>query len=1302
MRAESGFAYGAIGADIHVFGDGSPVYLLERWVPSRSADSEWLREVPSRMLNSRFAVVEFVGRDVEMADLRSWREDRRSRSARWMYGAGGIGKSRLAAEFAAQSAAEGWLVAMATHGPGSVLLPPGSQDLRPDGTAGLLLIVDYADRWPFQHLTWLLSNAQLHQVGRPTRILMLARTNDVWPAVRGSLANAQFSVSSTHLASLPDDAGSGNRTEMFTAARVAFGARYGLSEVASIDSPLPLNDEDMGLTLAIHMAALVAVDAYVRGRPPPRDMADLTIYLLDREHTHWAHRHATDPGRLDPPTMDRVVFTAVLGGPVRRSLGTTLVQALQVAPPSDLVLDDHLSCYPAATDGSVLEPLYPDRLAEDFLSLTLPGHETDYPAQRWAVATVGQVVRSREPAVLARLATFLTAAAERWPHVGETCLFPLLRERPEIAVEAGSAALTAIARLPAVGVDVLAAIEPHLPPAQHMTLDVGTAEVLAELTRRRLAATTDVLERAELHAALVPRLHQAGRFDEALAVARDAVAGFREVAGPARPAHQEALAHALINLSAAENRANHTDAANSAAAEAVSILQDLPGTGALELATALAAQSRAAFDDGDRPAAVTALRRAVETLRSSRVQDQAVQTLLAGTMMNLSGMLPGLASRSAAHAVAAEAVAIYRELAARDPQTYRPDLAGALINLAGHTTGRRFSGGLRRGTAQRLLRESVSLFRELERSNPDFYREPLAMALSNLSIVLSGRENRTEASAVAAESVQLRRRLAERNPVRHLHDLASGLDTYGSRLAMTDRRDEALAAMTESAEILLRLFQADPRRYGERLAASHRRLGTYLKSLTFYERGNPRRMRAMLQSAAFRAAMEDGRRVHAAITTALTSDAAPILARERDEPRSAETPDRPITPVNPEEHDDPHGHFEQAIYLADRLHARIGAFLQAPGDATPLLAEQARAEADTVRRIGADYRSDAATGLFQTLAMFHALRFQLTEGVGKAEEIAYAAAALDRLDEEDAPVGDVVRTTVAEGLDVVMDYAAAVADQHPDEAAALFAPLARHLPRGHPRRGELLSDYWDVVYSRYERTRQSGDLDHAVQLAREAAALTAADDPNRAARFSKLATSLRSAYLSTGNARLAAEQVDSARESLAATAREHRSYAYRLRGLCQALCDRFEADRSGADLEEAVHIGRQALEAWPGGDPVKAELQAVVSRALFLTYEHRLGRAALDEAIELSISAARGMPAGHSHRRTALINLARHRHARAMLTGSYDDLEGAIAAVREVLELTPPENPDRAHYATMLRQLSHTRSTQFSADGLGS
>ncbi|MFJ1546429.1 hypothetical protein [Streptomyces sp. NPDC088246] len=53
VRAEGGFAYGVIGADIHVFGDGVPLYLLQNWRPAPTPDPAFLCELPSRLLNAR-------------------------------------------------------------------------------------------------------------------------------------------------------------------------------------------------------------------------------------------------------------------------------------------------------------------------------------------------------------------------------------------------------------------------------------------------------------------------------------------------------------------------------------------------------------------------------------------------------------------------------------------------------------------------------------------------------------------------------------------------------------------------------------------------------------------------------------------------------------------------------------------------------------------------------------------------------------------------------------------------------------------------------------------------------------------------------------------------------------------------------------------------------------------------------------------------------------------------------------------------------------------------------------------------
>jgi hypothetical protein len=142
----------------------------------------------------------------------------------WLHGPGGQGKTRLATQFAAESAAAGWKVIAAFHGPDADRPEPGSQDLRSEGAAGLLVIVDYADRWLLTNLTWLFKNTLLHQTGVATRILMLARTADAWPRIRGILDVYQAGTSSLPLPALTQE--SGERTGMFATARDSFAAIY--------------------------------------------------------------------------------------------------------------------------------------------------------------------------------------------------------------------------------------------------------------------------------------------------------------------------------------------------------------------------------------------------------------------------------------------------------------------------------------------------------------------------------------------------------------------------------------------------------------------------------------------------------------------------------------------------------------------------------------------------------------------------------------------------------------------------------------------------------------------------------------------------------------------------------------------------------------------------------------------------------------------------------------------------------------------------------------------------------------------
>jgi hypothetical protein len=112
--------------------------------------------------------------------------------------------------------------------------------------------------------------------------------------------------------------------------------------------------------------------------------------------------------------MTKVVFAAALTGPVGAQAGAAAVDSLTLELDTGRVLTDHAVCYPppAEPPSAVLEPLYPDRLAEDFLALTVPGHPADYPAQGWATRVantpacpvrLGKHVRQMIPARIGEL-----------------------------------------------------------------------------------------------------------------------------------------------------------------------------------------------------------------------------------------------------------------------------------------------------------------------------------------------------------------------------------------------------------------------------------------------------------------------------------------------------------------------------------------------------------------------------------------------------------------------------------------------------------------------------------------------------------------------------------------------------------------------------------------------------------------------------------------------------------------------------------------------------------------------------------
>ncbi|MFJ1871090.1 tetratricopeptide repeat protein [Streptomyces chartreusis] len=844
VTAVNGFAYGTIGADIHVFDNGLPLYLLANWQHETAARPDWLRELPSRMLNAHRAVVYFTGRSDDLALLRRWRDSGPRLAVRWLHGPGGQGKTRLAAQFATESAAAGWKVIAAFHGPDADPIEPGSHDLRLNGFAGLLIIIDYADRWRLTHLTWLFKNNLLHHTGVPTRVLMVARTADAWPRIRGILDTYQAGTSSHPLLALAQE--SGERTTMFSAARDGFAALYRLTDTAAIESPGLLDDPEFGLTLAIHMAALVAVDACATGQRSPPNMAGLTIYLLDREQLHWARLYSDDTNRFEavghayrtrPEVMNQTVFTAALTGTVAHAVGKALLENLQIPQPQQ-ILKDHAVCYPPAdpSQATVLEPLYPDRLAEDFLALTMPGHEADYPPQPWAVPTATALLARHSdehlPAAWTpRAVTFLASAAHRWPHLAPRYLYPLLLDDPQLAMDAGNAALTSIADLPDIDPPVLIAIEGCLGEQRYVDLDTGIAALTQRLADHRLSKTVDPEEQARIHHDLGVRLSYAGLNDQALAAAQEAVRIQRPLAKTNPAAYEPNFASTLSGLGASLGKLGRWEEALAADQEAVEVWRHLakanPAAHEPDLATTLNNLSVDLSELGRRKESLVASREAVRLYRRLAKADPAAhEPGLAISLSTLGRMWSEARRPKKALAATRKAMGINRRLAKANPAAHEPALAVSLSNLGGG-----LSGLGRPKEAVAANQEAVEVWRRLARANPAAHEPELATSLYNLSILLWKVGFREEALAADQEAVEVWRRLAKANPAAHEPDLADSLFNLGARLGYMSRLEEALAPTRESVRLYRQLAKANPATHEPDLAASLDNLSMDLRGL---------------------------------------------------------------------------------------------------------------------------------------------------------------------------------------------------------------------------------------------------------------------------------------------------------------------------------------------------------------------------------------------------------------------------------------------------------------------------------------
>lgn len=465
-----------------------------------------LGEQPSQLLLARHEVVPFTGRADELTALERWRDGKTLdgrpivASVALLHGGGGQGKTRLAAELARRTAAAGgWKVWQAVR-TGTITADAPHPKKSALGR-NALVVVDYAERWPAPELDSLMGKLSARR-GARLRVLLIARSESWWSSLVDDFRKKGYSDEVIPVKALPEG-DIAARHEAFTVARERFAQALGVpeKEAETIAEPGNLDHEAYGLTLTVHMAALVAVYAHICRGEPPRNPGALSAYLLDREYGHWAKlaQAKNNCAAVPAGVMAQTAYTATLTRPRRLPAALAALRDAVVGDPASRlqVLEEHAACYPAADVQTYLEPLYPDRLGEDFVGLSTPGApagrrlqmvwagraaarllgvDADVPADAEAdphaharpdvPADTPADVRTDAPAPewCRDVLTNLINAAARWPHLAAGELAPLALEHPGLMLHAGNAALATLARIEEIPLEVLEAIEAVAPP----------------------------------------------------------------------------------------------------------------------------------------------------------------------------------------------------------------------------------------------------------------------------------------------------------------------------------------------------------------------------------------------------------------------------------------------------------------------------------------------------------------------------------------------------------------------------------------------------------------------------------------------------------------------------------------------------------------------------------------------------------------------------------------------------------------------------------------------------------------------
>jgi tetratricopeptide (TPR) repeat protein len=802
----------AVSVKLFSFNFGPSVTAIGKLGPGSDSISEkqarklfvpWQRLLPDQDLFSLLSwhtrLSEFAGREKEMGELRLWAESDYPVRVKFVVAEGGVGKSRLGAEFSEQMKRKGWAA-------GFVNLRKANAF--PMKRAGTLIVIDYPEEH-IESVTELLKDLTTLGIDCKVRVLFLTRQSPSEWGERVSAANADNIVEKSYLA-LRRLSAKEAKTIYDSIARKA-GEELERRSGSNIGpGPIPVEAMEEWLKNAPEneRALFIMAAAIHSAEEPAEEQVEYTgrevVRALVKREVDRYYRIAESRGYKDRFCLARLLAMAAIAGELTTQDIETIVNKGSVQLESDTApsISDELAATGMLTDGEILAPT-PDIVA--------------------AALTVDVLGRPRENApeiVWTALQGNIAGCLERVARLCYDAEIVLGIHAPRISDWLAQCLYNRTDRCRAVE---------HILISQHTPVGwlSGARAVCETLIQHAVNNPDKVRYLNNLSVNLVG----AGKTREALAHLRKAVEILRHLAEHDHALWEPELATGMNNLSNLLHDCGLAAEALPLIHEAVAIrrrlAKDNPVRFEPDLALSLNNLSINLSATGDIHGAMAAILESVDIRRrSAKDKSTCSEAYLAASLNTLSSRLYAADDAKGALSPIEESVEIYRRLNDSCPARFEPNLATGLNNLSNILLDCD-----KKKEALLCIREAVEILRRLAAHNPARFEPDLALSLDTLSGCFSAIGDTAKALPPMQEAVDLRRRCAASNAVRFEPELASSLNNLSACLKENGRGGDALPPLQEAVSIYRRLVKNRPVRFEPELADCFNNLSTCLDSV---------------------------------------------------------------------------------------------------------------------------------------------------------------------------------------------------------------------------------------------------------------------------------------------------------------------------------------------------------------------------------------------------------------------------------------------------------------------------------------